>query len=107
MAAETWVVADKLRGHYMRHEYGEVILPLTVLRRLDGVLAPTRRAVWDRDEVLAAQGVQNKERPLLVAAKLPFYNTSRFNFEKLISENDNKFVAKNLRPIQHDGLRLL
>jgi type I restriction enzyme M protein len=97
MAAEIWAVADKLRGHYMRHEYGEVILPLTVLRRLDAVMAPTRQVVWDKDEELTAKGMQNKERLLLIAAKLPVFNTSKFDFAKLISENDNKFVARNLR----------
>jgi type I restriction enzyme M protein len=97
MAAEIWAVADKLRGPYVRREYGEVILPLTVLRRLDAVMAPTRQAVWDKDEELTRQGVQKKEKPLLVAAKLSFCNTSKFDFKKLISENDSKFVAKNLR----------
>ena len=52
----------------VRHEYGEVILPLTVLRRLDAVMTPTRQAVWDRD---AALTIQNKDRPLKLAAKLP------------------------------------
>jgi type I restriction enzyme M protein len=97
MAAEIWAVADKLRGPYVRREYGEVILPLTVLRRLDAVMAPTRQSVWDKDEELTRQGVQKKEKPLLVAAKLSFCNTSKFDFKKLISENDSKFVAKNLR----------
>jgi type I restriction enzyme M protein len=97
MAADIWSVADLLRGHYMRHEYGEVILPLTVLRRLDAVMAPTRQAVRDRNEILESQGIQNRERPLQLAAKLPFYNTSRFDFSLIASDTDNKFVAKNLR----------
>jgi type I restriction-modification system DNA methylase subunit len=80
MASDIWSVADLLRGHYIRHEYGEVILPLTVLRRLDAVMAPTRQAVWDRDAALTSQGIRNKDRPLQLAAKLPFYNTSGFDF---------------------------
>ena len=44
MAADIWAVADLLRGDYKRHEYGQVILPFTVLRRLDAVMAPTRDA---------------------------------------------------------------
>jgi type I restriction enzyme M protein len=97
MAAEIWSVADLLRGNYMRHEYGEIILPLTVLRRLDAVMAGTRQAVRDRDAVLTSQGIQNKDRMLKAAAKLPFYNTSRFDFSLIASDTDNKFVAKNLR----------
>jgi type I restriction enzyme M protein len=97
MAADIWSVADLLRGNYMRHEYGEIILPLTVLRRLDAVMAETRQAVWDRDAVLTSQGIQNKDRLLKAAAKLPFYNTSKFDFSLIASDTDNKFVAKNLR----------
>ena len=92
MAADIWAVADLLRGDYMRHEYGEVILPLTVLRRLDAVMAPTRQAVWDRDAALA---IQNKQRPLELAAKLPFYNTSKQSFATIAADPQN--VAKNLR----------
>lgn len=44
-----WSVADLLRGDYKRSEYGKVILPLTVLRRLDGVLAPTKGKVLERN----------------------------------------------------------
>src|SRR5258708_29764094 len=92
MAADIWAVADLLRGDYMRFEYGEVILPLTVLRRLDAVMAPTRQAVWDRD---AALTIQNKQRPLELAAKLPFYNTSKQSFASIAADPQN--VAKNLR----------
>ena len=95
MASDIWSVADLLRGHYMRHEYGEVILPLTVLRRLDAVMAPTRQAVRDRDAVLTGQGVQNKERPLQLAAKLSFYNTSTFDLASISQDAD--FAARNLR----------
>ena len=45
-----WNVADLLRGDYKQSEYGRVILPFLVLRRLDQVLAPTRQAVWDADK---------------------------------------------------------
>jgi type I restriction enzyme M protein len=95
MANDIWSVADRLRGHYMRHEYGEVILPLTVLRRLDAVMAPTRQAVRDRNATLTSQGVQNKERPLQLAAKLPFYNTSKFDLASI--SQDAAFAARNLR----------
>jgi type I restriction enzyme M protein len=92
MAADIWAVADLLRGDYKRHEYGQVILPFTVLRRLDAVMAPTREAVWARD---AALDIQNKQRPLELAAKLPFYNTSKQDFSTIAA--DSPQVAKNLR----------
>ena len=80
MAADIWSVADLLRGDYMRHEYGEVILPFTVLRRLDAVMARTRQAVWDRDAALTAEHREQGQIPLELAAKLPFYNTSKQDF---------------------------
>ena len=95
MAADIWAVADLLRGDYKRHEYGQVILPFTVLRRLDAVMAPTREAVRARDAALTGQGIQNKDRPLQLAAKLPFYNTSKQDFSTIAA--DAPQVAKNLR----------
>jgi type I restriction enzyme M protein len=97
MAADIWSVADKLRGHYMRHEYGEVILPLTVLRRLDAVMAQTRQAVRDRNAELTRQGVKNKDRPLRRAAKLPFYNVSEQDFSTITSDTSLPSVKRNLQ----------
>jgi len=95
LAGLIWSVADKLRGVYKQSEYGKVILPLTVLRRLDCVMAPTREAVWQRD---AASKLQNKDQVLKLAAKLPFYNTSKQSFETIASDpSDMKAVARNLR----------
>ena len=92
MAADIWAVADLLRGDYKRHEYGQVILPFTVLRRLDAVMAPTREAVRARD---AALSMQNKEKLLERTARLPFYNVSKQDFKTIAS--DSTSVAKNLR----------
>ena len=92
MAADIWAVADLLRGDYKRHEYGQVILPFTVLRRLDAVMAPTREAVRARD---AALSMQNKEKLLERTAGLPFYNISKQDFTTIAS--DATSVAKNLR----------
>ena len=92
MANDIWAVADLLRGDYKRHEYGQVILPFTLLRRLDAVIAPTRAAVRARDAELT---LQNRERLLRAAAKLPFYNTSKQDFTTIAS--DASQVAKNLR----------
>ena len=92
MASDIWSVADLLRGDYKRHEYGQVILPFTLLRRLDAVMAPTRDAVRKRDAEL---DIQNKQRLLESAAGLPFYNTSEQNFATIAA--DAAHVAKNLR----------
>jgi type I restriction enzyme M protein len=97
MASDIWSVADKLRGPYMRHEYGEVILPLTVLRRLDAVMAKTRLAVRNRYAELTRQGVKNKDRPLQLAAKLPFYNTSDQDFSTITADSALLSVRKNLQ----------
>ena len=92
MASDIWSVADLLRGDYKRHEYGQVILPFTLLRRLDAVMAPTRDDVRTRDAQL---DIQNKQRLLEIAAKLPFYNTSAQDFASIAA--DAPSVAKNLR----------
>jgi type I restriction enzyme M protein len=92
MASDIWSVADLLRGDYKRHEYGQVILPFTLLRRLDAVMVPTRDAVRTRDAQL---DIQNKQRLLEIAAKLPFYNTSAQDFASIAA--DAPSVAKNLR----------
>jgi type I restriction enzyme M protein len=92
MAADIWAVADLLRGDYKRHEYGQVILPFTVLRRLDAVMAPTREAVRARD---AALSMQNKDKLLERTAGLPFYNVSKQDLTTVAA--DATSVAKNLR----------
>ncbi|WP_328459424.1 type I restriction-modification system subunit M [Actinoplanes sp. NBC_00393] len=90
-----WSVADLLRGDYKQSEYGRVILPLTVLRRLDWVLEPTKDAVLARHEQLKTAGVQNMDPVLRKTAGLTFYNTSKLNFRGLLADQDN--VATNLR----------
>ena len=92
MAGDIWQVADLLRGDYKRHEYGQVILPFTLMRRLDAVMEPTRKAVRARN---AGLDVQNKQRLLEIAAKLPFYNTSEQDFTTIAADAPN--AAKNLR----------
>ncbi len=89
-----WGVADLIRDTFKRGKYQDVILPLTVLRRLDCVLAPTRR------KVLAVQArfkgrLDNLDPQLRRASGFAFYNTSRYDFEKLLA--DAPHVAQNLR----------
>lgn len=90
-----WSVADLLRGDYKQSEYGKVILPLTVLRRLDCVLEPTKDAVLARYKQLEAAGVKNMDPVLRKTAGLSFYNTSQMSFRRLRGDQDN--VALNLR----------
>ena len=84
-----WSVADLLRGDYKPYEYGKVILPLTVLRRLDCVLEPTKQAVLD---ARAKYG----DRPDLLqrAAGQPFFNTSPMTLTKVLDDPPN--VARHL-----------
>jgi type I restriction enzyme M protein len=93
-AAFIWSVADLLRGDYKQSEYGKVILPLTVLRRLDCVLEPTKAAVLDRAQKLKGR-IENVEPVLENVAAQRFYNTSPLDFRKLL--NDPGQLAGNLR----------
>ncbi|HVT63694.1 MAG TPA: class I SAM-dependent DNA methyltransferase [Mycobacteriales bacterium] len=90
-----WSVADLLRGDYKPHEYGRVILPLTVLRRLDATLAPTKAAVLAKDAELDRQGLVNRAKVLERVAGLSFYNTSPLDFRRLLDDPDH--IAANLR----------
>ena len=93
-AAFIWSVADLLRGDYKQSEYGKVILPLTVLRRLDCVLEPTKKDVLVRAAKLRGQ-VDNVEPVLCSVAGQSFYNTSPLDFSRLL--DDPAQVAGNLR----------
>ncbi|GLY52373.1 class I SAM-dependent DNA methyltransferase [Lentzea sp. NBRC 102530] len=95
LASLIWSVADLLRGDYKQSEYGKVILPFTVLRRLDCVLAPTKEAVLARKAKLAAQGVQNLAMLKRATGGLSFYNTSKLDFQSAVRDQDN--VANNLK----------
>jgi type I restriction enzyme M protein len=88
-----WSVADLLRGDYKQSEYGKVILPFTVLRRLDCVLESTKDAVLKEKEKRDAAGI-NPEPFLLKKAGLLFYNTSPLDIKKLMGDQDN--IAENM-----------
>ena len=81
-----WGIADDvLRDLYVRGKYRDVILPMTVLRRLDALLEPTKRAVLDMKESLDKAGVTNQDAALRQASGQAFYNTSRFTLRDLRS----------------------
>lgn len=83
-----WSVADLLRGDYKQSDYGKVILPFTVLRRLDCVLEGTKKAVLAEHAARAKAGV-NPEPFLLRKAGQSFYNTSTMDLRKLVGDADN------------------
>jgi type I restriction enzyme M protein len=88
-----WSVADLLRGDYKQSEYGKVILPFTVLRRLDCVLEPTKAAVLKEKEK-REKAKLNPEPFLLKKSKQLFYNTSPLDMKKLMGDQDN--IAENM-----------
>jgi len=89
-----WSVADLLRGPYRPNQYKDVMLPLTVLRRLDCVLEPTKDKVLARQRKLEGGKVKNVEPILCRVTGVPFYNTSRYTFDKLKGDPNN--IAANL-----------
>src|SRR5438093_13623563 len=90
-----WGVADLIRDTFKRGKYQDVILPLTVLRRLDCVLADTRQRVLKRQAELRGKGLEDLDAQLRRASGFAFYNTSRYDFEKLLA--DAPHLAANLR----------
>jgi len=89
-----WSVADLLRGPYKPNQYRDVMLPLTVLRRLDCVLEPTKDKVLAKLNALKGGSVKNIEPILNRAAGQQFHNTSLLDFNKLKGDPNN--IAANL-----------
>jgi type I restriction enzyme M protein len=88
-----WSVADLLRGDYKQADYGKIILPFTVLRRLDCVLEPTRSAVVAEFEARKSMGID--PTPFLKRKSgLSFFNTSDIDMKRLVGDQDN--IAQNL-----------
>ena len=92
-AAFIWSVADLLRGDYKQSEYGKVVLPLTVIRRLDCVLEPSKQAVLEKHKQLAGR-IENLEPVLQAVAGQQFYNTSPLTFTRLL--DDPNTIADSL-----------
>lgn len=89
-----WSVADLIRGPFRPNQYKDVMLPMTVLRRLDCVLEPTKETVLEQHEKLAGGKVKNVDPILCRVTGVPFYNRSRFTFNKLKGDPNN--IAANL-----------
>ena len=89
-----WSVADLIRDSFKRSKYQDVILPFTVLRRIDCVLEPTKPEVLKANDKLKSR-LENLDPPLCKASGFAFYNTSPYDFEKLLKDAPN--LASNLR----------
>lgn len=89
-----WSVADLIRGPYRPNQYKDIMLPMTVLRRLDCVLLPTKDKVLEQQKKLSGGKVKNVDPILCRVTGVPFYNTSRYTFEKLKGDPNN--IAANL-----------
>jgi type I restriction enzyme M protein len=94
LSAFIWSVADLLRGDYKQSDYGKVILPFTVLRRLDCVLEPSKEAVLAEKQLREGQGL-DPEPFLLRVAGQGFCNTSALGMRQLMGDQDN--IGENLR----------
>lgn len=90
-----WAIADKLVGTYKPHEYGNVILPMCVIKRFSDTLADTKDKVLKVNADLDKRGLLVKDGFLKTAAGYDFYNTSQFTFEGLLGDADN--IADNFR----------
>ena len=93
-----WSVADLLRGDYKQSDYGKVILPFTVLRRLDCVLEPSKEAVLAEKQLRESQGLDPQPFLLRVAGQA-FCNTSALSMKRLMGDQDN--IGENLRSYIH------
>lgn len=106
--AFVWKVADKLRGTFKQHEYGSVMLPLLVLRRMDAVLEPTKAEV-----VEAAEGLVDitpgMDRVLQKKAGQLFYNKSKFTFPTLLKDDLNLAdnLAKYIAGLSDDAFHIM
>lgn len=94
LSAFLWSVADLLRGDYKQSDYGKVILPFTVLRRIDCVLAPTKQAVLDELHLRESQKMP-PDPFLRKKSGATFYNADPLDLKMLIGDQDN--IARNLR----------
>ena len=90
-----WAIADKLVGTYKPHEYGNVVLPMCVIKRFSDTLVDTKEKVLKTNEMLDKKGLLVKDGFLRSASGYDFYNTSPFSFEGLLSDPEN--IADNFR----------
>ena len=103
MAAFLWSVADLLRGDFKQSQYGRVILPFTVLRRLECVLAPTKQAVLDKLPVVEKLDENAADAILRHASGQHFYNTSPLDLSKLGETQPRLNLERYIRSFSYDA----
>ena len=89
-----WGTADLLRNTYKQHEYGSIILPFTVMRRVDIALMPTKEKVLEVDSNTPKDSKFRESKLMKAAGNIGFYNTSKFTMESLRDEPDD--IQSNL-----------
>src|SRR3989338_2407398 len=89
-----WSIAELLRGDYKQSEYGKIVLPFTILRRLDCVLEPTKQKVLNSLPKVEHMKLENVDPVLNKVAGRNFHNRSKFTFKKLIADSDH--ISDNL-----------
>ncbi|MCX4748144.1 type I restriction-modification system subunit M [Kitasatospora sp. NBC_01287] len=87
LSSFVWSIADQLRGPYQQHEYGSVILPMTILRRLDAILEPHRKQIAEL--IAGVDSDLRKDSLVRRATGLRFHNTSKFTLETLLLDPDD------------------
>jgi type I restriction enzyme M protein len=93
-----WSIADdELRDLYVRGKYRDVILPMVVIRRLDGILEPTKQVVLDMKTLLDEQGIVHQDPALRQAAGNAFYNTSKFTLRDLMARASRQQLEADFR----------
>lgn len=90
-----WSIADLLNGAFQKSDFQDIMLPFTVLRRLDYALEPTKEKVLKEEKRLKEKGLENRHTPLCRASGYAFYNTSKFTYDSLM--RDDAHLARNLR----------
>ena len=90
-----WSIADLLNGAFKKSEFQKIILPFTVLRRLDYALEATKAKVLETEYKLKEKGLENRHGQLCRASGYAFYNTSKFNYESLLHDDTN--LGRNLK----------
>jgi type I restriction enzyme M protein len=90
-----WAIADLLNGAFKKSEFQKIILPFTVLRRLDYALEATKDKVLETERSLKEKGLENRHGQLCRASGYAFYNISKFTYESLLHDDAN--LALNLR----------
>jgi type I restriction enzyme M protein len=94
LSALIWSTADLLRGDYKQSDYGKIILPFTLLRRIECVLEPTRQDVIDEFEARKDLGIP-LEAILTRKSKHSFYNNSNYTMKRLMADSNN--ITDNLK----------